>query len=281
MAGRSLASAAAALVEVATGFHRRGWMLGTSGNLSVVLEREPLRLAITASGLDKGTLGLAQILPVDQDGRVLEGRPGKASDETALHLVLVRDAGAASVLHTHSVWGTILSDAHAAAGGFAIEGYEMLKGLAGVRTHEHREWIPILENTQDYAALSAAIKATLEKHPLDPDPPPRPLRLGQRPCRGQASRRDPGVPVRSPGAAPDGRGRARRGGVTMATVRIPSEGATLTEPGAVRERLAVAGIVFERWHPSHPVAAEAPAEEVLAARRSSASRRKAASSPRT
>ena len=51
----------------------------------------------------------------------------------------------------------------------------------------------------------------------------------------------------------------------MATVRIPSEGATLTEPGAVRERLAVAGIVFERWHPSHPVAAEAPAEEVLAA----------------
>ena len=140
-------------------------MLGTSGNLSVVLEREPLRLAITASGLDKGTLGLAQILPVDQDGRVLEGRPGKASDETALHVVLVRDAGAASVLHTHSVWGTILSDAHAAAGGFAIEGYEMLKGLAGVRTHEHREWIPVLENTQDYGALSAAIKATLEKHP--------------------------------------------------------------------------------------------------------------------
>ena len=164
-APRSLSSAAAALVEVATGFHRRGWMLGTSGNLSVVLEREPLRLAITASGLDKGALGPAEILPVDAEGRVLEGRPGKASDETALHLVLVRHAGAASVLHTHSVWGTILSDAHAAAGGFAIEGYEMLKGLAGVRTHEHREWIPILENTQDYEALSAEIKATLERHP--------------------------------------------------------------------------------------------------------------------
>lgn len=164
-APRTLASAAAALVEVATGFHRRGWMLGTSGNLSVVLEREPLRLAITASGLDKGSLGPAEILPVDAEGRVLEGRPGKASDEIALHLVLVRHAGAASVLHTHSVWGTILSDAHAAAGGFAIEGYEMLKGLAGVRTHEHREWIPILENTQDYEALSAEIKATLERHP--------------------------------------------------------------------------------------------------------------------
>ena len=28
----------------------------------------------------------------------------------------------------------------------------MLKGLAGVTTHEHREWIPILDNDQDMAA---------------------------------------------------------------------------------------------------------------------------------
>ncbi len=51
----------------------------------------------------------------------------------------------------------------------------------------------------------------------------------------------------------------------MATVRIPSEGTTLTEAGAVRERLAAASIQFERWQPSHAVAADAPPEEVLAA----------------
>lgn len=51
----------------------------------------------------------------------------------------------------------------------------------------------------------------------------------------------------------------------MATVRIPSEGTTLTEPRAVRERLAAVGIQFERWQPSHPVATDAPAAEVLAA----------------
>jgi len=33
------------------------------------------------------------------------------------------------VLHTHSVWSNILSDAHAREGGLSIEGYEMLKGL--------------------------------------------------------------------------------------------------------------------------------------------------------
>ena len=163
--GTSLAVAAEALVEVAAGFHRRGWMLGTSGNLSVVLAREPLRLAITASGLDKGALGPEHILSVDADGRVLGGRPGKASDETRLHLTLVREAGAGAVLHTHSVWGTILSDVYAKGGGLAIEGYEMLKGLAGVRTHEHREWVPILDNTQDYDALCAGFMGTLERQP--------------------------------------------------------------------------------------------------------------------
>jgi len=160
-----LDAAAAALAEVAAGFYRRGWMLGTSGNLSAVLSREPVRLAITASGVDKGALLPGQVLPVDGHGRVLEGRPGRASDETRLHLTLVSKVGAGSVLHTHSVWGTLLSDAHAAAGGFAIEGYEMLKGLSGVRTHEHREWLPVLENTQDYEALAGEIEMTLERHP--------------------------------------------------------------------------------------------------------------------
>jgi 1,2-dihydroxy-3-keto-5-methylthiopentene dioxygenase len=51
----------------------------------------------------------------------------------------------------------------------------------------------------------------------------------------------------------------------MATVRIPSEGLTLTEPEAVRERLSTVGITFERWRPAHPLADGARPEEVLAA----------------
>ena len=53
-----LARAAIALIEVAAGFHRRGWMLGTSGNLSLVLSPDPLRLAITASGGNAGSKGV-------------------------------------------------------------------------------------------------------------------------------------------------------------------------------------------------------------------------------
>jgi len=145
-------------------FYARGWVYGTSGNFSVVTERSPLRLAITASGVDKGRLDQSHILEVDSAGAVRAGA-GAPSAETQLHLAVIDARSSGAVLHTHSVWSTLLSDAHFAAGGLAISGYEMLKGLEGVRTHEHREWLPILENSQDMAALSADVERALAAHP--------------------------------------------------------------------------------------------------------------------
>jgi methylthioribulose-1-phosphate dehydratase len=139
-------------------------VLGTSGNFSAVLSREPLRLAITSTGIDKGRLTANHFVQIDADGKVVAG-PGRASDEALLHLAVVRVRGASAVLHTHSVWSTILSEAYASQGGLSIEGYEMLKGLDGVRTHEHREWLPIIENSQDLAALARTVQERLEQHP--------------------------------------------------------------------------------------------------------------------
>ena len=128
---------ASSLAEVARGFYARGGLLGTSGNLSAVVQREPLRLAMSPSGIDKGQLKPEQLLSIDENARVVAGHSGKPSDETQLHLRIVKERGAGAVLHTHSIWNTILSDFYAATGGMAIDGYEMLKGLQGVRTHEH------------------------------------------------------------------------------------------------------------------------------------------------
>jgi len=161
----TLAEAAEELVRLGTDFHRRGWMLGTSGNLSTVLSQDPLRVAITASSIDKGRMHPGQILEVDTEGRMLHGAEGRPSAETLLHLEVIRSAGAGAVMHTHSVWTTVLSDYHHAQGGFAIEGYEMLKGLEGVQTHEHREWIPVVENSQDMAALAVKARAILAEKP--------------------------------------------------------------------------------------------------------------------
>ena len=126
------------LAEAGRRFDARGWVLGTSGNFSAVITRDPLRLAITASGAWKGDLTAAEILEMDADGNAAQAGSPRPSAEARLHLEIVRVRGAGAVLHTHSLWSTLLSDRHAAAGGLAIEGYEMLKGLEGVATHEHR-----------------------------------------------------------------------------------------------------------------------------------------------
>src|SRR5918995_1861981 len=73
--------------------------------------------------------------------------------------------GAGAILHTHSVWSTLLSEAFAAEGRVVIEGFEMLKGLAGVRTHEHRELLPVIDNSQDMDALSRSLEEALERYP--------------------------------------------------------------------------------------------------------------------
>ena len=156
---------AASLSAVAKGFHARGWLLGTSGNLSAVVGREPLCLAMSPSGVDKGELSAAQILLIDEHAQVLSEHGGKPSDETLLHLQIVKDRQAGAVLHTHSVWNTILSDLYATQRGISIEGYEMLKGLDGVRTHEHREWLPIIDNSQDMTLLANTIGETLSRNP--------------------------------------------------------------------------------------------------------------------
>jgi methylthioribulose-1-phosphate dehydratase len=122
-------------------------------------------LAITPSGAFKGSLAENRILEIDGKGQVPGEGAVRPSAETGLHLAIVRARGAGAVFHTHSIWSTVLSDLHAGDGGFAIEGYEMLKGLAGVRTHEHREWLPIVENDQDIPRLARVMAGALERHP--------------------------------------------------------------------------------------------------------------------
>ncbi|HET8964712.1 MAG TPA: methylthioribulose 1-phosphate dehydratase [Candidatus Acidoferrum sp.] len=157
-------SLASQLALVGREFHSRSWALGTSGNYSAVLRRSPLRLLITSSGLDKSVLSAKDFLEIDQHAAVRKGK-GKPSAETFLHLAVVATRNAGCVLHTHSVWGTLLSERHASDGGITISGYEMLKGLAGVKTHQHREWIPIFANDQDIPALAQKVEAELSRDP--------------------------------------------------------------------------------------------------------------------
>src|SRR5215471_7403332 len=157
------ASIAARLVETGLRLERRGWALGTSGNFSAVVAPDPLRLAITASGIDKASLTERDVVEVDDQARLVSG-DGRPSAETHLHVAVVKTRGAGAVLHTHSVWTTVLTDA-ADTAELRIRGYEMLKGLAGVSTHEHEERVPILENSQDMPKLAWEVEKILGERP--------------------------------------------------------------------------------------------------------------------
>lgn len=140
-------------------FHHRGWSVGTSSNYSVVLRDDPLRILVTASGKDKGRLSTSDFVVVDRSGRAVEAGDPRPSAETLLHVAIAEQIpGVGSILHTHSVWGTLLSELHGPQGFLEIEGFEMLKGLSGVPSHERSVRIAIFENTQDMVELSNRLR---------------------------------------------------------------------------------------------------------------------------
>ncbi len=165
MTKATFARTARDLAAIGARFYGRGWVLGTSGNFSVRMPGRPWQLVITASGVHKRALTRNDFLAIDAAGRVVGHAARKPSAETRLHLEIVNARGAGAVLHTHSIWGTILSDLHAGNHGLAIQNFEMLKGLDGVTTHEHREWIPIVENDQDMERLAGVVRDLLVREP--------------------------------------------------------------------------------------------------------------------
>jgi methylthioribulose-1-phosphate dehydratase len=160
-AGRETWPEVQGLMEIGRMLHQRGWSLATSSNYSAVLARDPFRLLLTASGMDKGRLTPADFVVVDEHGHPLPGEP-KPSAETMLHVVAARRSTVGAVLHTHSVWGTLLSDVYHTQGHLRLHGYEMIKALDGVTTHDHMLEIPIYENTQDIGALAEELMERFE-----------------------------------------------------------------------------------------------------------------------
>jgi methylthioribulose-1-phosphate dehydratase len=163
-ASEIVTTSTAALISVGKEFYRRNWVLGTSGNFSVLLNRDPFELLITESGVHKGMMTPQNFLTIDSEAGVISGA-GKPSAETLIHLSILDHRAAGCILHTHSVWSTFLTDIHSESDGLEIKDYEMLKGLSNVSTHEHSEWIPIVANSQNYPELSLQINEVLNANP--------------------------------------------------------------------------------------------------------------------
>lgn len=147
------------LIRVMDTCYSRGWSWATGGNFSFL---DGKALWMSPSGAQKCGMSPEDLIKVDFDGVVLEGT-GRPSAEFLIHTFLMSEFGAQSVLHTHSICGTKLSLTHDRS--VFIKGFEMLKALEGVSSHEHREEIRVLKNTQDIKNLIPELKSNLnERH---------------------------------------------------------------------------------------------------------------------
>ncbi len=150
--GRALAAEAARLASL-------GWMRGTSGNLSAVVSRDPLRLAVTASGLDKGMLCADDITVVDSAGGRVPGYPGSPhvapSAEAALHARAVALTGAGAVVHVHTI-AAVVAGRHWPAG-VELADLEMLKGI-GLPPAGETILLPVIANSQDMNELGSRLE---------------------------------------------------------------------------------------------------------------------------
>ncbi len=155
------------LCDIGATFYGKNWSLATSSNYSSVVARQPLALLMTASGMHKGNLSRRDFVIVDDQCRIVSALDRgastahqasadalKPSAEAALHVQIARLTGAGSILHTHSMFGTLVSQKLVSAGQLKIRGLEMLKALPGITTHDTEIAVPIFENTQDIKGLA-------------------------------------------------------------------------------------------------------------------------------
>lgn len=153
------------LVQTAQWASRMGWAPATSSNYSVRLpdDAAPAYCAITSSGIDKSAIEVEHILAVNQHGTPIDADGLKPSAETPLHLLLYRTMGAGAVFHTHSLPAALLSQLAREEGQVLLSGWELLKGLSGVNTHEAEISLPVFPNSQDMQTLSTRVEQALSK----------------------------------------------------------------------------------------------------------------------
>ncbi|MFG2782035.1 methylthioribulose 1-phosphate dehydratase [Streptomyces prunicolor] len=149
-----LKEAGAQLAAESARFASFGWMRGTSGNLSVVVGRDPLLLAVTASGHDKGELTADDVVLVDAEGAAVRG--GKPSAEAELHARVAALTGAGAVVHVHTVASVAMG--RRAPGGIVFKDVEMLKGV-GQPAHDVEVTLPVIANSQDMKVLGDRLEA--------------------------------------------------------------------------------------------------------------------------
>lgn len=133
------------LIEAASLFYQRGWMVGTAGNLSAKANDDSFW--ITASGKSKGKLQPTDFVRVNRGGALVESPlpQNRPSAETSIHQAIYSlFPQAQACFHIHSVEANLVSR-WAIADRLPLPAIEMIKGL-GVWDENPEVAMPVFKN---------------------------------------------------------------------------------------------------------------------------------------
>jgi len=148
------------LIRIAGHFYQKGWMVGTSGNLSVRVS--PDMFLITASGRPKGLLSKDDLVLVRGLDLPLANSSDrqKPSAEVSIHQAVYSGVDEANaVFHVHSVESNIVSE-WAIDHAVLLPPLEMLKGF-GVMDPSSGYRVDVLENHLDVAQIAFDLRRLL------------------------------------------------------------------------------------------------------------------------
>ncbi|MFD1031654.1 methylthioribulose 1-phosphate dehydratase [Metaplanococcus flavidus] len=133
------------LADVKDVLAARDWFMGTSGNLAIKVNSEPLQFLVTASGKDKSKRTDEDFLLVGADGEPVETTHLKPSAETLLHSAIFNKTSAGCSLHVHTVANNVLSELYGRDGKIDFKGQELIKAF-GLWDEDAVLSIPIITN---------------------------------------------------------------------------------------------------------------------------------------
>jgi methylthioribulose-1-phosphate dehydratase len=143
------------LADVKDELAQRDWFMGTSGNLAIKVQDEPVQFLVTASGKDKRQRTDEDFLLVDQFGRPAVETHLKPSAETLLHVEIYRRTNAKCSLHVHTIDNNVISEIYGDRGEVTFQGQEIIKAFDKWEEDAVLK-IPIIRN---YAHIPTLAKA--------------------------------------------------------------------------------------------------------------------------
>lgn len=153
------------MIRDARTFYNHGWLMGTSGNLSIRLDEA--HFLITASGKDKGALTEEDFLICTLDGKPAHPTTLRPSAETLIHCKLYQYSDdIQAIYHTHDPFAALCGARDNAQESTTITDVEMIKGL-GQWQEGASVSIPILPNYADLTRVADAVDDHLSS--LNPD----------------------------------------------------------------------------------------------------------------